>query len=64
MSGGSIVTVQCSKSVCVEDKTFFLHSELNYFTGVNRLTPRAHFPHTVKIEEKDIVPHLVKKKFA
>ena len=44
-------------------KTHFLHFELNYITGVNRLTPLANFPHTFKNEEKDI-PHLVTKKFA
>ena len=44
-------------------KILFLHFELNYFTGVNRLTPFAKFPHTFKNEEKDI-PHLVTKKWA
>ena len=55
-----ITLVELVKSKC--DKTYFLHFELNYFTGVNRLTPLANLPHTFKNEEKDI-PHLVTKKF-
>ena len=59
-------TGRCSNAaggLHLSQSDFFLHIELNYFTGVNGLTPLTNFPHTFKNEEKDI-PHLVTKKFA
>ena len=58
----SVRTVQPYTFLNTGQKIFFLHFELNYFTGVNRLTPLANFPHSFKSEEKDI-PHSVTKSF-